>query len=219
MPELVVGEKRFTEPEMCFSTANQKKNPRTHSKIASQLTPDAQPDSYCPILPGLPDDVAKYCLALVPRCDFPIMGAVCKQWRSFIRNKEFITIRKEAGTVEEWLYVLTGDPEGKGSHWEVLGCEGGEHQLLPPMPGPMKAAFGVVVLDGNLLVIAGHLADVGPGSVSADVYQYESRLNRSVCSSLMVFILLVNALDVDGRSKYKNGTIISHGFAQEVIYF
>lgn len=219
MPGLVVGEKRFTEPEMCFSTANQKKNPRTHSKIASQLTPDAQPDSYCPILPGLPDDVAKYCLALVPRCDFPIMGAVCKQWRSFIRNKEFITIRKEAGTVEEWLYVLTGDPEGKGSHWEVLGCVGGEHQLLPPMPGPMKAAFGVVVLDGNLLVIAGHSADVGPGSVSADVYQYESRLNRSVCSSLMVFILLVNALDVDGRSKYKNGTIISHGFAQEVIYF
>ena len=214
MPGLVVGEKRFIEPEMCFSTATQKKNPKTHSKITSQVTPDALlPDSCCPILPGLPDDVAKYCLALVPRRDFPIIGAVCKQWRSFIRSKEFITVRKEAGRVEEWLYVLTGDPEGKGSHWEVLGCVGGEHQLLPPMPSPMKAAFGVVVLDGNLLVMAGYSADVGPGSVSADVYQYESRLNRSVCSSLIVFILLVHALDVDGRSKYQHGTIISLGFA------
>lgn len=184
MPGLMVSEKRFTEPAMCFSTTAQK-NPRTCSKVTSQLTPVAlPPDSYCPILPGIPDDVAKYCLALVPRCNFPVMGAVCKQWRSFIRSKEFITIRKEAGRVEEWLYVLTGDPERKGSHWEVLGCVGGEHQLLPPMPGPMKAAFGVVVLDGNLLVMAGYLVDVGPGSVSADVYRYESRLNRSVCSSL-----------------------------------
>ncbi|XXG50247.1 hypothetical protein AAC387_Pa02g4294 [Persea americana] len=200
MPGLVVGEKRFIEPEMCFSTATQKKNPKTHSKIASQVTPDALlPDSCCPIFPGLPDDVAKYCLALVPRRDFPIIGAVCKQWRSFIRSKEFITVRKEAGRVEEWLYVLTGDPEGKGSHWEVLGCVGGEHQLLPSMPSPMKAAFGVVVLDGNLLVMAGYSADVGPGSVSADVYQYESRLNRwSMLAKMNVARYDFACAEVDG---------------------
>ncbi|XXG78534.1 hypothetical protein AAC387_Pa08g2465 [Persea americana] len=46
------------------------------------------------------------------------------------------------------------------------------------MPGAKKAAFGVVVLDVKLLVMAGYMADVGASCVSADVYQYDSRLNR-----------------------------------------
>ncbi|XP_077250307.1 F-box/kelch-repeat protein At1g67480-like [Tasmannia lanceolata] len=177
MPALVSIQKWSTESEIYFSTATQK-NPQTRSKFTTQLMPPVRSCNYCPILPGLPDDVAKYCLALIPRCHFPVMGAVCKRWRSFIQSKEFITVRKEAGRLEEWLYVLTCDADGKGSHWEVLGCFGKEHQLLPPMPGPVKASFGVVVLDGKLLVMGGHLVDAGNGCVSADVYQYDSRLNR-----------------------------------------
>ncbi|KAJ6360613.1 hypothetical protein OIU77_004601 [Salix suchowensis] len=141
--------------------------------IASQITNDIGSS----ILPGLPDDVAKYCLALVPRSHFPTMGSVCKKWRSFLKSKELITIRKLAGLLEEWLYVLTMDSDAKESHWEVLDCFGHKHQLLPPMPGPVKAEFGVVVLYGKLLVMAGYSVIDGTASASADVYEYDSCLN------------------------------------------
>ncbi|OVA17518.1 F-box domain [Macleaya cordata] len=177
MPGVVCGKKQFKDSEMCFSTVVQK-DPPTRSKINTHLTPHALGDSYTPILPGLPDDVGKYCLALVPRSSFPAMGGVCKRWRSFIQSKELITVRKQAGKLEEWLYVLTGDVGGKGSHWEVLGSLGREPQLLPPMPCSMKAGFGVVVLNGKLLVMAGYLVSEGTGCVSADVYEYDSCLNR-----------------------------------------
>uniref|UniRef100_A0A1D1ZLP7 F-box/kelch-repeat protein At1g67480 n=1 Tax=Anthurium amnicola TaxID=1678845 RepID=A0A1D1ZLP7_9ARAE len=176
MPGLVC---KTSEAEMCFSTAVQN-NPLRHSKTGVQSTPQASLEFDCPILPGLPDDVAKYCIALIPRCYLPAIGSVCKRWRSYIQSKEFITVRKEAGKLEEWLYILTGGTEGKGSHWEVLSSLGEKQLPLPPMPGPVKAGFGVVVLDGKLLVMAGYLVNVGTGSVSSDVYQYDSRLNRFV---------------------------------------
>ncbi|XP_042500885.1 F-box/kelch-repeat protein At1g67480-like [Macadamia integrifolia] len=181
MPSFVNSKKPFTDLEMYFSTTVQK-DMLGRSKMNTQLTSQSPNEFDSPILPGLPDDVAKYCLAFVPPTNFPAMGAVCKQWRSFILSKEFGTLRKQAGKVEEWLYVLTGDGDGdgdgKGSHWEVLSRLGNEQYLLPPMPGPMKGGFGVVVLDGKLLIIAGYLAYEGTGVVSADVYQYDSRFNR-----------------------------------------
>jgi len=45
------------------------------------------------------------------------------------------------------------------------------------MPGPLKLGFGVVVLNGKLNVIAGYSMVDGVGSVSSDVYQYDSCLN------------------------------------------
>lgn len=175
MPCLGILAKRITKLKMCFTTATQ--NNRTgRSKVSTTIKTETG-DLYSPTLPGLPDDVAKFCLALVPRKHFPVMGTVCKKWRSFIQSKEFITVRKEAGKLEEWLYVLTGDNEGKESHWEVLGSLGDEHRLLPPMPGPVKTGFGVVVVNGKLLVMAGYSAEVGTRCVSADVYQYDCLLN------------------------------------------
>ena len=55
------------------------------------------------LLPGLPDDVAKHCLALVPRNYFQSMGSVCKLWRKFLQSKEFYVVRKLAGSLEEWI--------------------------------------------------------------------------------------------------------------------
>ncbi|XLT02743.1 hypothetical protein HN51_052094 [Arachis hypogaea] len=42
-------------------------------------------DDDSSILPRLPDDVSKYCLALVPHSDLPAMASVCKRWRCFIQ--------------------------------------------------------------------------------------------------------------------------------------
>ncbi|KAG7978835.1 hypothetical protein I3843_05G101800 [Carya illinoinensis] len=175
MPGLLSGKKR-TKVNMCLSNSV-KQNIPTCSKCSSQLSSQAVDDLDSAILPGLPDDVAKFCLALVPRSNFPAMGRVSKRWMSFIQSKEFITERKLAGMLEEWLYVLIMDSGGKESHWEVLDCMGQKHRLLPPMPGPVKAGFGVVVLNGKLLVMAGVSVTDGTGSASADVYQYDSCLN------------------------------------------
>lgn len=175
MPGLISGKKRFTEQDMFFSLGNHDTLPR--SKSNPHLPIHVSDDFDSPLLPGLPDDVAKYCLALVPRSNFPAMGGVCRKWRSFMQSKELITVRKLAGVLEEWLYILTMDVEGKESHWEVLDSSGLKHHHLPPMPGAMRAGFGVVVLNGKLLVMAGYLVVKGTGPASADVYQYDSCLN------------------------------------------
>ena len=177
MPGFVRGKKRITEPDMCLSSPI-KQDILIHSKGNRHSSAQATDELDSPLLPGLPDDVAKYCLALVPRSSFPAMGGVCKRWRSFIQSREFLTERRIAGMLEEWLYVLTMDSEGKESHWEVLDCLGRKHHLLPPMPGPVKVGFGVAVLNGKLLVMAGYSVINGTASASADVYQYDSCLNR-----------------------------------------
>lgn len=182
MPGPFSVKKRYKESDMCFSNLVQQDSPS--AKSGSILISKVADDCHGPILPGLPDDVSKHCLALVPRSHFPAMGAVCKRWRSFIKSKEFITVRKLAGVLEEWLYVLTVDTEGKGSHWEVLDCLGQKHHQLPPMPGRAKAGFGVVVLNGKLMVIAGYSVADGTGSVSADLYQYDSCLSRFILAFL-----------------------------------
>ncbi|KAG7975384.1 hypothetical protein I3843_06G095300 [Carya illinoinensis] len=212
MPEFMSGKKRFTESNMCMSKsvkqnipARSKNNPLFSSQVVTDL------DS--PILPGLPDDVAKYCLGLVPRSNFPAMGGVSKRWRSFIQSKEFIIVRKLAGVLEEWLYLLTMDSEGKESHWEVLDCLGHKHRLLPPMPGPVKASFGVVVFNGKLLVMAGFSVIDETASASSDVYQYDSCLNSwsklskmnvarydFACAEVNGMVYVVGGCGIDGES-------------------
>jgi hypothetical protein len=171
MPGFVAGKKIFSNKNMSFSNLT--------DQNMSEALDDVDDGS---ILPGIHDDVSKYCLALVPRSNFLAMGGVCKRWRRFIQSKEFITVRKLAEQLEEWLYILTADSEGKGSHWEVMDSFGHNRRSLPPMPGPGKAEFGVVVLNGKLLVMAGYSSIDGFVSVSAEVYQYNSNLDRYVCS-------------------------------------
>lgn len=192
MPGFVCGKKRATELKMCFSNAVEQGTP-AHLKGDSCLTSKFTDGIHSPIMPGLPDDVAMYCLALVPRTNFPAMGVVCKRWRSFIQSKDFIMVRKLAGVLEEWLYVLTVDHQGNGSHWEVLDCLGRKHCELPTMPGHEKVGFGVVVLNGKLLIIAGYAVIDGNRSPSADVYQYDSCLNRF---GFFHFLFLLHSLAV-----------------------
>lgn len=212
MPAFVSEEKRFAEEAMCFSNSVHQSSPvRSKSKLPME-TPIAD-DFGSPILPGLPDDVAKYCLALVPCGDFPSMGAVCKKWRSVLRSTEFLTVRKLAGVVEEWLYVLTMDTEGKESHWEVLDCLGHKHRQLPMMPGPVKAGFGVVVLNGKLLVMAGYSLVDGTCYASAEGYQYDSYLNSwsklasmnvarydFACTEVNGLVYVVGGYGIEGES-------------------
>ncbi|CAL9055670.1 F-box/kelch-repeat protein At1g67480-like [Musa acuminata AAA Group] len=178
VPGLLGFRRQFVDSEMQLNIPMQN-SIATLQKVADGLITQMQMQMQMhPIIPGLPDDVAKTCLALVPRCDIPVMGAVCKTWRSFIQSKEFLTVRKDAKQVEEWLFILTGDAQGRESHWEVWGGSGEKLKVLLPMPGPAKAGFGVAVLDAKLIIVGGYVVDAGTKCVSNDVYQYDSRLNR-----------------------------------------
>ncbi|THU50517.1 hypothetical protein C4D60_Mb06t21040 [Musa balbisiana] len=115
VPGLLGFRRQFVDSEMQLNIPMQN-SIATLQKVSDGLITQMQmqmemqmqiQDLNCPIIPGLPDDVAKTCLALVPRCDIPVMGAVCKTWRSFIQSKEFLTVRKYAKQVEEWIFILT----------------------------------------------------------------------------------------------------------------
>uniref|UniRef100_A0A7N0UV02 F-box domain-containing protein n=1 Tax=Kalanchoe fedtschenkoi TaxID=63787 RepID=A0A7N0UV02_KALFE len=205
---MVVEKKRITNFNMCFSTLAEQTEFNRSIFLSGMVTDDSSN-----LLPGLPDDVAKHCLALVPRSNFPAMAGVCRRWRSFIRSKECITVRRLAGVLEEWLYVLTMEAEGQESRWEVLDCFGNKHRVLPPMPGLSKLGFGVVVLNGKLLVMAGYALVDGTGIVSAEVYQYDSCLNswsklanmnipryEFACAEVNGLIYVVGGHGVDGES-------------------
>ncbi|KAM7464732.1 hypothetical protein LguiA_032853 [Lonicera macranthoides] len=172
------GTTRITKSNLSSSNSFQQDSSTNCSKKMSCLTSEGADDFESPILPGLSDDVAKHCLILVPRSNFPTMGGVSKRWRSFIKSKEFFTVRKLAGMLDEWLYVLTMESEGgKGGQWEVLDSFGSRQHLVPAMPGPAKFGFGFIVLNGKLIVIGGYPMIEGAGSASADAYQYDSCLN------------------------------------------
>lgn len=174
LPGLLYRKERGSD--VCFADSIQQ-DTQSSSISASRLTSRATDDLHRAILPGLPDDVAKQCLALVPRSYFPSMGAVSKKWRSLMRSKEFMTIRRLAGVGEEWIYILVADADGNGSRWEVHDRLGKQHHQLPPMPGHVKDGFNVVVLNGKLLVVAGSVIKNGARTASADVYQYDSCIN------------------------------------------
>lgn len=195
-PGVMSDKKRIMKANICFSLFGEQRALMHPSSKNNRHSSSLDTDFVgSPLLPGLSDDVAKRCLALVPRYHLVTMGAVCRKWRSFIKSKEFIMERKLVGMLDEHLYVLTMDGEGKESRWEVFNCLGQKHQTLPAMPGPAKAGFGVAVVNGKLLVIAGYSLDDGTAVASADVYQYDSCLNRCVpfsslyvcCDHLMLF--------------------------------
>lgn len=176
MLAFVASQEQCVQSQTCFHVRMQLKPP-TRPKLYSEHMPLEECDPYSALIPGLPEDLSKICLALVPRGHFPVMGAVSKRWMSFLESKELIAVRKEVGKLEEMVYVFSADADAKETHWEVLGCSGQRHSL-PCMPGPTKAGFGVVVLGGKLVVIAGYAADRGKECVSNEVYQYDSFLNR-----------------------------------------
>lgn len=181
MPVFITGKKRCAAAPFYISHSNH------HQVTEKRNASDASADIHGPILPGLPDDVAKVCLALVPRSEFPSMAAVCKKWRLFLRSKEFLITRKLAGALEEWIYLLVADEEGKERHWEVLDCAGNKQRQPPPMPCPAKAGFEVVALDAKLFIIGGYSVENGIKSASADVYEYDCCLNRCARQTLARF--------------------------------
>lgn len=85
------------------------------------------------LIPSLPDEISLQILARLPRICYLNVKLVSRSWKTSVTSLEVYQLRKELGTTEEWLYVLTKIEEDK-LIWYALDPSSQTWQRLPPMP-------------------------------------------------------------------------------------
>ncbi|XP_028753195.1 F-box/kelch-repeat protein At1g22040-like isoform X1 [Neltuma alba] len=85
------------------------------------------------LIPALPDEISLQILARVPRITYLNLKFVSRAWKEALVSSELFALRKELGTAEEWLYMLTKVSDDK-LLWRALDPLSGRWQRLPPMP-------------------------------------------------------------------------------------
>lgn len=90
-------------------------------------------DDNLRIIPALPNEISTQILARVPRIYYLNLKLVCRTWKEALENSELFHVRKELGTTEEWLYILTKVKDDK-LLWHALDPLSRRWQKLPPMP-------------------------------------------------------------------------------------
>ncbi|CAN6478316.1 unnamed protein product [Victoria cruziana] len=85
------------------------------------------------LIPSLPDEISVQILARLPRIHYLNLRLVSRSWKAALTGSEVYSLRKELGTTEEWLYILTKIDEDKLS-WHAFDPLSGKWQRLPPMP-------------------------------------------------------------------------------------
>lgn len=84
------------------------------------------------LIPSLPDEISLQILARLPRACYLDVKLVSRSWKAAIMSTEIFKLRKELGTTEEWLYVLT-KIQGDKLFWYALDPLSRKWQKLPPM--------------------------------------------------------------------------------------
>lgn len=85
------------------------------------------------LIPNLPDEISLEILARVPRIYYLNVKAVSRSWKAAVTSSEIYKVRKELGTTEEWLYILTKN-QGDRIYWHALDPISKKWQKLPPIP-------------------------------------------------------------------------------------
>ncbi|GFY89157.1 Galactose oxidase/kelch repeat superfamily protein [Actinidia rufa] len=85
------------------------------------------------LIPSLPDEISIQILARLPRSCYLGVKLVSRSWKASILSSELYEVRKELGTTEEWLYILTKVKDDK-LMWSALDPLSMKWQRLPLMP-------------------------------------------------------------------------------------
>lgn len=85
------------------------------------------------VIPSLPDEISYQILARLPRIYYLKAKLVSHSWKAAVISPELFRLRKELGTTEEWLYILT-KVEDSRHLWYALDPLSRSWQRLPPMP-------------------------------------------------------------------------------------
>ncbi|KDP37916.1 hypothetical protein JCGZ_05355 [Jatropha curcas] len=86
------------------------------------------------LIPSLPDEISIQILARLNRICYLKVRLVSRAWKSAIMSSELFNVRKELGTTEEWLYILT-KVEDEKFLWYAFDPLSRIWQRLPTMPG------------------------------------------------------------------------------------
>lgn len=110
----------------------------TYMEVSSAKTFKRQMISsvYCKenlrLIPTLPDEISIHIFARVPRICYFNMRLVARNWKAVMVSPELFNLRKELGTTEEWLYLLTKFEDDK-LLWHALDPRSKKWQKLPPI--------------------------------------------------------------------------------------
>ncbi|XP_041013525.1 F-box/kelch-repeat protein At1g22040 [Juglans microcarpa x Juglans regia] len=85
------------------------------------------------LIPSLPDELSIQIIARLPRICYFNVRLVSRKWMTTIMSPELFKLRKELGTTEEWLYLLTKVDEDK-LFWHALDPFSRKWHRLPMMP-------------------------------------------------------------------------------------
>ncbi|XP_042419147.1 F-box/kelch-repeat protein At5g60570-like isoform X1 [Zingiber officinale] len=80
------------------------KSKRFMMKLQAEGSYNDQRSNDC-FLPGLYDDVALHCLALLCRSDFPSLACLNRRFNSLIRGGYLYKLRRQHGVIEYWVYL------------------------------------------------------------------------------------------------------------------
>ncbi|KAM7253343.1 hypothetical protein ACFE04_025961 [Oxalis oulophora] len=85
------------------------------------------------LIPTLPDDMSIQILARVPRKFYLTLRLVSHKWKDTLTSPQLFQLRKQLGTTEEWLCLLTKSADDRMT-WHALDPVSRTWQKLPLMP-------------------------------------------------------------------------------------
>lgn len=121
-----------------WSMSNTPDTTSTYVEVSSAETFKRQKISstYCEenlrLIPNLPDEISIHIFARLPRICYFNMRLVARNWKAAMTSPELFHLRKELGTTEEWLYLLTKFEDDK-LLWLALDPLSKKWQKLPPI--------------------------------------------------------------------------------------
>eukprot|EP00271_Cylindrocystis_brebissonii_P005562 TRINITY_DN17659_c0_g1_i1.p1 TRINITY_DN17659_c0_g1~~TRINITY_DN17659_c0_g1_i1.p1 ORF type:complete len:506 (+),score=81.89 TRINITY_DN17659_c0_g1_i1:36-1520(+) len=145
--------------------------------------------SSAELIPGLQDDVALHCFALLPFTSRVLLASVCKSWRKAVRDGDLTAVRGHLGLLEPSLFILLESAKFGHLHLMSYNLLTKAWITLRPLPrrltlvegGDRSEAingFGLVALAGSLYLIGGfdRLTD-GTDRCLSGVFRFELATN------------------------------------------
>ncbi|KAE8672689.1 AGD2-like defense response protein 1 isoform 1 [Hibiscus syriacus] len=165
------------------------------------------------LISSLPDEISYQILARVPRINYLNARLVSRAWKAAITSTELFNKRKELGTTEEWLYILT-------KVWLVSGCG-----MLSDPALKLQMLLGLVLggrmhlrecrfvdVQWVLLMAASVLGGFSRASALRCVWQYNPVLNSwSEVSSMLTVRAYCKTAILNDRLYAIGGVTRGHG--------
>ncbi|KAL9430170.1 hypothetical protein AB3S75_025535 [Citrus x aurantiifolia] len=134
--------------------------------------------SVVPLISGLPDDIALFCLARVPRRYHAVLKCVSRRWRGLLHSEEWCAYRRKHNLDETWIYAFCRDnklerlccyvldPNSTRRGWKMI------HEL--PTRALRRKGMGFEVLGKNAYLLGG----CGwSEDATSEVYCYDASMN------------------------------------------